>query len=143
MATRSRTSRIEHMLERAGLATAGASCGLFVAAFVVKEGIPALMSLGFVFVMMIGGAIGFYLGIDLPPRDDQPAPGSEVAQPIDRVELLSALGTFIAPVAALFAVINIILDFEPKPAWVVLIGIGWVLGVAMQIVAGLIARFGR
>ncbi len=143
MAIRSRTSRIEHVLERAGLATAGASCGLFVAAFVVKEGIPALMSLGFVFAMMIGGAVGFYLGIDLPPGDDQLPPNSEAAQPIDRVELLSAVGTFLAPVAALFAVINIILDFEPRPVWVVLIAICWILGVAMQIIAGLIARFGR
>jgi len=143
MAIRSRTSRIEHVLERAGLATAGASCGLFVAAFVVKEGIPALMSLGFVFAMMIGGAIGFYLGIDLPPRDNQPAPASGAEQSIDRVELLSALGTFVAPIAALFAVINIILDFEPRPVWVALLAVGWLVGVVMQIIAGLTARFGR
>jgi len=143
MALRSRTSRVEHVLERAGLATAGASCGLFVAAFVVKEGVPALMSLGFVFAMMIGGAIGFYLGIDLPPREDQPAAASGAEQPVDRVELLSALGTFLGPVAALFAVINIILDIEPRAIWVALIGIAWLLGVAMQIIAGLTARLGR
>ncbi|MDR3465520.1 MAG: hypothetical protein P4M07_06220 [Xanthobacteraceae bacterium] len=139
MAISSRSSRIEHLLERAGLATAGASCGLFVAAFVVKEGVPALMSLGFVFAMMVGGAIGFYLGIDLPPRETQAG-----APPVtDRVELLSAVGTFLAPVAALIAVIDIILDIEPRPVWVVMIAIGWLVGVVMQIIAGWTARFGR
>jgi hypothetical protein len=143
MAIASRTSRIEHVLERAGLATAGASCGLFVAAFVVKEGIPALMSLGFVFAMMIGGAIGFYLGIDLPPREVQLAPADGAEPRTDRVELFSALGTFLGPVAALFAVVNIILDTDPRPVWVALIGIAWLAGVAMQIIAGVIARVSR
>lgn len=141
MTIRSRSSRIEHLLERAGLATAGASCGLFVAAFVVKEGVPALMSLGFVFAMMVGGAIGFYLGIDLPPREPdaaQPAGGIS-----DRVELLSAVGTFLAPVAALIAVIDIILDIEPRAASVAVIAIAWLIGVVMQIIAGWTARFGR
>lgn len=142
MAIRSRASRVEHVLERAGLATAGASCGLFVAAYVVKEGVPALMSLGFVFAMMIAGAIGFYLGIDLPPRE-APDPAGNSGPVTARVELLSAVGTFIAPIAALLAVIDIILDIDPHPLGVTLLAIGWVAGVAMQIVAGLAARLGR
>lgn len=142
MAIRSRASRVEHVLERAGLATAGASCGLFVAAFTAKEGIPALMSLGFVFAMMIAGAVGFYLGIDLPPREASDPSGN--TEPVTaRVEMLSAVGTFIGPIAALLAVINIILDLDPHPLGVGVIAIGWVAGVAMQIIAGLAARLGR
>jgi hypothetical protein len=48
-----------HVLERLGLAMAGASCGLFVAAH-VGSSIAALTSQGFLVVMMIVGAIGFY-----------------------------------------------------------------------------------
>jgi hypothetical protein len=140
MAIRSRTSRLAHVLERAGLATAGASCGLFVAAHLVKEGNPALMSLGFVFAMMIGGAVGFYLGIDLPPRDPEVAAGSSR---VDPVELLSAIGTFLAPVAALVAVVNIILDIDPRPGSALVLALAWLLGVVMQIIAGLTARFTR
>ena len=139
MAIRSRTSRLAHILERAGLATAGATCGLFVAAHLVKEGNPALMSLGFVFAMMIGGAIGFYLGIDLPPRDEAAAGAGRV----DPVEMLSAVGTFLAPVVALVAVANIILDIDPRPGSALVLALGWLLGVAMQIIAGLTARFTR
>ena len=49
--------------------------------------------------MMLGGAIGFYLGIDTPPlpfhADRQPPDGHWVGK-IDTPELLSAVGTFLA-----------------------------------------------
>jgi hypothetical protein len=143
MAIRSRTSRLAHVLERAGLATAGASCGLFVAAHLVKEGIPELMSIGFVFAMMIGGAVGFYLGIDLPPRDPLPGVAATDPVPIDPVEVLSALGTFLAPVAALVAVANIILDIDSRPSVALTLALCWLAGVVMQLIAGITARFGR
>jgi hypothetical protein len=101
------------------------------------------MSFGFVALMMVGGAIGFYLGIDLPPRDRSAAPGQPPAPGLDPVEVLSALGTFLAPVAALVSVVSIILDIDTRPAWALAIGLGWLAGVAMQIVAGLTARFTR
>ena len=44
---------------------AGAACGLFVAAH-VGTSVSALTSQGFLVIMMIAGAIGFYLGIDTP-----------------------------------------------------------------------------
>jgi hypothetical protein len=143
MAIRSRTSRLAHVLERAGLAAAGASCGLFVAAHLVKEGIPALMSIGFVFAMMIGGAVGFYLGIDLPPRDPPAGAIAEGARATDPVDVLSALGTFLAPVAALVAVANIILDIDPRPSVALTLALCWLAGVVMQLIAGITARFGR
>ena len=61
-----RVRKAAHVLERVGLAMAGAACGLFVAIH-VGASIAALTSQGFLVVMMIGGAIGFYLGIDTPP----------------------------------------------------------------------------
>jgi hypothetical protein len=61
-----RVRKAAHVLERIGLAMAGASSGLFVGTY-VGSSIAALTSQGFLVVMMIGGAIGFYLGIDTPP----------------------------------------------------------------------------
>jgi hypothetical protein len=51
-------------------------------------------------MMMIGGAIGFYLGIDTPPlafkgSTGQPSKGGPGGE-IDATEFLSAVGTFIA-----------------------------------------------
>jgi hypothetical protein len=140
MPIRSRTSRLAHILERAGLAAAGASCGLFVAAHLVANTTSQLMPTAFVLAMMVAGAIGFYLGIDLPPRESEPAQPAADAAP-DTVELLSAVGTFLAPLAALASVVRIVLDIDPHPAAAVTIGIGWLVGVVMQIIAGITARF--
>ena len=63
---RFRVRKAAHVLERSGLAMAGAACGLFVAAY-VGSSVALLTSQGFLLIMMIGGAIGFYLGIDTPP----------------------------------------------------------------------------
>jgi hypothetical protein len=49
--------------------------------------------------MIIGGAIGFYLGIDTPPL----ALGSSSGK-IDAAEFLSAPGTFIATLTAFVSV---------------------------------------
>ncbi len=68
MVVRSRTSRIAHVLERVGLAMMGASGGLFVAVLLAKVGIEVLTFPVGTFAIMIYGAIGFYLGIDLPRK---------------------------------------------------------------------------
>jgi len=132
---RSRVRKSAHLLERLGLAMAGAACGLFVSAH-VGSSISFLTTQGFLLLMMIVGAIGFYLGIDTPPlpfdSDDRTA--------IDSAEFLSAVGTFLATGTAFFSVAIIILREEPHIAWTILIGLGWTVGVVMQIVAGAIAR---
>jgi hypothetical protein len=116
---------------------AGAACGLFVAAH-VGSSISVLTSQGFLLIMMIVGAIGFYLGIDTPPL---PFHEGDVAEPkVDSAEFLSAFGTFLATLTAFFAVGIIILRQEPHIAWTYLIMAGWTVGVAMQIIAGAIAR---
>jgi hypothetical protein len=132
---RSRVRRFAHVLERIGLAMAGASCGLFVSAH-VGSAIGALTTQGFLLLMMAAGAIAFYLGIDtpqLPFHDDNDLK-------IDAAEFLSAVGTFLATLTAIVSVGIIILREEPHIAWTVLIMLGWVAGISMQIVAGAKAR---
>jgi len=116
---------------------AGAACGLFVAAH-VGSSISFLTSQGFLLVMMIAGAVAFYLGIDTPPM---PFHADDDRATVDTAELLSAVGTFLATLTAFVSVGIIILREEPHIAWTVLIGLGWTLGVVMQIVGGAKARF--
>ena len=131
---RTRVRRFAHVLERIGLATAGASCGLFVAAFVGSS--IGLTSQLFLVLMMIIGAIGFYLGIDIPPIkfDTHEYPK------VDSAELFSAEGTFIATMTAFVSVGIIVLRENPRLFWTIMIMLGWVVGVTMQIIAGAIAR---
>jgi len=135
---RFRVRKFAHVLERLGLAMAGAACGLFVSAH-VGSSISALTSQGFLLVMMIAGAVAFYIGIDTPQLpfhgDDDPK--------IDTAEFLSAVGTFLATLAAFFAVGIIILREEPRIGWTWLIMAGWSVGIVMQIVAGAKARMRR
>src|SRR5450755_3935254 len=138
-----RARRAAHVLERIGLALAGAACGLFVATH-VGSSIAALTSEGFLVVMMIGGAIGFYLGIDTPPLafhgpDGEPSKGGSGGK-IDTAEFLSAAGTFLATLTAFVSVIVIVLREDPHIYWTMMIMLGWVVGVLMQIIAGAIAR---
>jgi hypothetical protein len=140
---RFRVRKAAHILERIGLAMAGASSGLFVGVH-VGSSFAALTSQGFLVAMMIGGAIGFYLGIDTPPlpfhrSDDEPSRG-DYSGKIDTAEFLTAAGTFLATLAAFVSVAVIVLRENPRPFWTITIMLGWVVGVTMQIVAGAIAR---
>ena len=139
--TRSTVSRWAHVLtEQARLGWW--SCGLFVAAEVAKANIDLLGSGGPILAMMLGGAAGFYLGIDLPPP---PSPVKmplwrRVASRADAVELLSAAGTFLASAAAVVSVCAIILDEFMGGIGTLLIGCSWAIGATMQIGAGIFAR---
>ena len=94
--------------------------------------------------MMLYGAAGFYLGIDLPPAP----PDHRMHLPMqhglgsrwDAVELLSAAGTFLAAVAAVVSVSSIVLDETAHVTTALLISLAWAIGATMQIVAGIIAR---
>jgi hypothetical protein len=142
--TRSIISRWAHVLERTGLALTGASCGLFVAAHVGRADIELIGSTAAVLAMMLYGAAGFYLGVDLPPapRDHRMhlplrrGLGSRA----DAVELLSAAGTFLAATAAVVSVFSIVLDETAQAGTAVLISLCWAIGATMQIAAGIIAR---
>lgn len=125
---------------------AGAASGLFVAALVGTSH-SALTNQAFLFLMMIGGAVGFYLGIDTPPAPFSPSTGRPADGvwdgKIDTPELLSAIGTFLAAFSAFACVGVIVLRHDPHLAWILMIMAGWVVGVAMQIIAGTIARLRR
>jgi hypothetical protein len=137
---RFRVRKFAHMLERIGLAMAGAACGLFVSAH-VGSSISFLTTQGFLLFMMIAGAAGFYLGIDTPPLPlHANFQSARLSAGIDTAEFLSAVGTFLATLTAFLSVGIIILRAEPDIEWTVLIGIGWTAGIAMQIIAGAIAR---
>lgn len=121
---------------------AGAASGLFVGAH-VGSSIAELTSQAFILFMMIAGAIGFYLGIDTPQMSFHlPEEGEEISLggQINSAEFLSAVGTFLAALAAFASVGVIVLRVNPHLFWTTMIMVGWVVGVAMQIVAGTIAR---
>jgi len=142
--SRSAISRWAHLLERTGLALTGASCGLFVAAHVGRANIDLIGSAATVLAMMIYGAAGFYLGIDLPPAP----PDHRMHLPLrhglgtraDAVELLSAAGTFLAAVAAVISVSSIVLDETAHASTALVISLSWAIGTTLQIAAGVIAR---
>jgi hypothetical protein len=137
---RSHVRKFAHILERSGLAMAGAASGLFVGAHVGST-FSALTSEGFLLLMMLGGAVGFYLGIDAPQMSFNHEDGdSSPRGRVDAAELLSALGTFLAAFSAFASVIIIILRHDPHIVWTTLIMVGWTFGISMQIVAGAIAR---
>lgn len=140
--TRSLLSRLAHILERIGLALVGAACGLFVAE--AGRFIDLISSGEAVFVMVIYGATGFYLGIDLP----QIPPDYRVRLPqwrglgnsADMVELLTAAGTFITSVTAMTSVSSIVLGETVSTRTAGVICLSWAIGATMQIAAGIIAR---
>ena len=134
---RSLVSRAAHVVGRSGLAMSGAACGTFVAAQLTRAGAGMFASFGFIVSMILIGAAGFYLGIDIP----QPAANGLVERSrVDLVELFSAQGTFLAAIAALVSVYAIVLDEAPQRIWEFVIGSWWMLGVVMQIGAGLTGR---
>jgi hypothetical protein len=103
---RTRVRRFAHVLERIGLAMAGAASGLFVGIH-VGSSITALTSQGFLLIMMVSGAVGFYLGIDTPPVPFHPLDDEDTSSNVDSAEFLSAVGTFLAALVA-FASVGII-----------------------------------
>ncbi|WP_050631648.1 hypothetical protein [Bradyrhizobium viridifuturi] len=140
--TRSFLSRFAHLMERTGLALAGGSCGLFVAAHIARSNFNLIDTTAAILGMMVYGASGFYLGIDLPPAPQKLRELSlrGLGSRADAVELLSATGTFLTAVVAVIAVSSIILDEVARPRGAMSAFVGWVLGASMQIAAGIIAR---
>ena len=58
------------------------------------------------------------------------------------IERLSSGGTFLGALAAFVSIYSIVVDENPHDAWTLTIGLAWLVGVTMQIVAGVVARSG-
>src|SRR6478672_9380354 len=133
-----------HILERTGLALTGAACGLFVAAHVGRADIDLIGSAGMVLAMMLYGAAGFYLGIDLPqiPPDHHMRlpPRRGLGTSADMLELLTAAGIFLTAVAAVVSISSIVLGETVEASTAGIICLSWAIGATMQIAAGVIAR---
>ncbi|HWL20683.1 MAG TPA: hypothetical protein VNS33_13505 [Bradyrhizobium sp.] len=133
-------SRIAHVVERAGLSLAGAMCGTFVAAQLTRTDPARFDTVGFIVAMVLTGMIGFYLGIDIPRLRVPPASAATAQPKVDPVELLSATGTFLATIAALISVYAFVFDAAPQRSFEYMVASWWMIGVAMQIGAGVMAR---
>jgi hypothetical protein len=133
-------SRIAYVVERAGLAVAGAMCGTFVAAQLTRINPGLFDSLGFIVAMILVGMVGFYLGVDIPRLRASPASPATARPRVDPVELLSATGTFLATIAALISLYAFVFDEAPQQGWGYMFGCWWLLGVVMQIGAGVAGR---
>jgi hypothetical protein len=132
--------RIAHVVGRLGLAMAGAMCGTFVAAQLTVTNAALFDSAGFVALMVLVGMIGFYLGIDIPRLAGARAKVVVERPRIDPVELLSTTGTFLAAIAALISVYAFVFGETPARSFEYTIASWWMLGVALQMSAGLIGR---
>lgn len=122
---------------RTGHAASGALCGTFFAAQLAKAGAALFNSVEFALSMILIGAVGFYLGADIPQATPNGVVGHTKA---DSVELFSAMGTFLAAIAALTSLFAIVFDEDPTSVWELVVSSWWTLGVVMQIGAGLTGR---
>lgn len=138
--------QLAHILERIGLAMVGAAAGLFVGIH-TGSSVDVLMSQGFLIVMTIAGAAGFYLGIDTPRHRfrgiNVSLSGDGKGAQIDAAELLTAAGTFLAALAAFISVALIVFERDGRVVSSAALLAAWFLGVVMQIGAGTIARVRR
>ena len=110
-------SRIAHVVERDGLAVAGAMCGTFVAAQLTRLNPALLDSIGFIAAMVLVGMIGFYLGIDVPRLRAVAGKSGDRGPRVDPIQLLSATGSFLATVAALISLYAFVFDEAPQRGW--------------------------
>lgn len=137
--------RLAHGLERVGLALLGAAAGLFVGIH-TGSSIEVLMNQGYLVIMSIGGAAGFYLGIDTPqrrlPKNAVPSRDSHSAK-VGTAELLTAIGTFLAALGAFASVAWIVLGRDGQVISGATILAVWLTGLAMQVGAGTITRLPR
>jgi hypothetical protein len=120
----------------------GTACGLFVAQ--VSARIDLVGSVEAMLAMMLYGAAGFYLGIDLPqaPADHHlhPPPRRGLGTSADTLEMLTAAGIFLTAVAAVVSISSIVLGETVEASTAGMIILSWAIGATMQIAAGVIAR---
>src|SRR5258705_766889 len=133
--------------KRTGLAIMGALSGLYVGALMARIDIEEINSVGVLFLVILYGSAGFYLGTNLPSLPSgvsRRVLSDRGSRPrTNLIALASATGTLIAALAALGSVYIIVLDESPPVIWNVAIGFWWMLGVLLQLAAGTAARLGQ
>jgi len=135
--------QLAHTLERIGLAMIGGAGGLFVAVGLMRVENELFRSEWMIMLMMLYGAVGFYVGIDLPSRLAQTGKftrPSEWSFATDAAEIASATGTLFAAIAVFLSVGIIVLDETARDGFRVLVGCCWAIGTSLQIAAGAIGR---
>jgi hypothetical protein len=144
---RSNANGFAQVAERTGLAIMGALSGLYVAALVAKIDIEEINSVGVLFLVILYGSVGFYLGTNLPSLPSGVSgrvfSGGDSRPRTNLIALVSGTGTLIAALAALMSVSMIVLDEIPPVTWNVAIAFSWMLGVLLQLGAGTAARLGQ
>jgi len=132
--------QIVQVLGRLGLSMAGAMCGTFVAAQLTASDAAVFDSAGFIALMVLVGVVGFYLGIDIPRLRGSPAKHESERPRIDPIELLSRIGTFLAAISALISVYAFVFDETMRRSFEYMVASWWMVGVVLQIGAGLLGR---
>ena len=132
--------QIVQVTGRLGLSMAGAMCGTFVAAQLTMTNAELFDSAGFITLMVLVGILGFYLGIDLPRLRASLGEPELGCQGIDSIELLSKIGTFLAAIAALISVYAFVFDETLRRSFEYMVASWWMIGMVLQIGAGLIGR---
>lgn len=135
--------KVAHILERIGLAMVGGAGGLYVAVGLMRMETDLFRNEWMVLLMMLYGAFGFYVGVDLPRRLAQTVeftrPG-EWSFGTDAAAIASAAGTFSAAIAVFLSVGIIVFDETVRDGVRVLVGCCWAIGTSFQIAAGAIGR---
>ncbi|MGY4429617.1 hypothetical protein ACVWWO_002094 [Bradyrhizobium sp. F1.13.1] len=132
---RSVVVKVAHIFERTGLAMVGAAGGLYVGVGLMRMETELFRNEWMVLLMVLYGAFGFYMGIDLPSRVahtirfQRPEEWSFGA---DAAALASAAGTFFAALAFFLSVSMIVLDETVGDGFRVLVGCCWATGTSFQ-----------
>jgi hypothetical protein len=129
--------RLAHVIARLGLAMTGAVGATFVAALLMRVELPWFDTVEFTALLIVLGMTGAYLGIDIPRW---PLLQAGPAHRSPAIGLVSAGGTFLAAGAGLLALYAFVFDETSDPGGNLLFGATWMLGVCMQIGAGLAGR---
>lgn len=140
---RSVVIKVAHIFEGSGLAMVGGAGGLYVAIGLMRMQTELFRNEWTVLLMMLYGAFGFYVGIDLPNRVahtvrfQRPEEWSFGA---DAAALASAAGTLFVALAVFLSVSMIVLDETVHDRVRVLVGCCWAIGTSFQIAAGAMGR---
>lgn len=124
----------------------GGAGGLYVALGLMRMQTELFQNAWIVLLIVLYGAFGFYVGIDLPSRAAHTVGfqrSEEWSFGADATALASAAGTFFAALAFFLSVGMIVLDETVGDGFRALVGCCWAVGTSLQIAAGAIGRSTR